>query len=306
MFSQEPQPGQGNTNHKEERMGRNYPRILVCGLTLVMLLSLLAVPVGCGSSGGGGGEAAVMMEKLPKDSEVFMFMDFAAMRADDGLEELYDGDKEFIESEAWCGVLGISVEDVDRVACGSSNIHLGISSDNRVMILEGSFDLGEVKAELAGNSYEPDKYKEVETWENGSSSFGAVALVGDSCIVVGSTIGSARDCIDVIKGDSESLGDDTDSSRVMRRLPAGLEVSVGTVQTTRGNETTGDVLAKKDSSTVRKTTVSLFEDREVADDEMEWVKGQFEEYDNVKVKRDGRFITVTAEMDIESYLSYIA
>jgi len=277
-------------------MRLHNPRFLISGLALVTLLLSVAALVGCGSGNdgdsnddaNGGGVAISAMKKLPKDAGGFTFIDLAATRADDDIAELYGHAVGMIESE--CDALGISTDDVDRVADGDT-----------VKILEGSFDLDQVRQELEANGYEANRYKEIDTWEKSRADIEAVALVSESCIVVGSSIDRVTDCIDVIKGDADSLSDDEDVSEVVDRLPTGLLVAVRTGDSGVGSEAYGWSTTKKDSSTVLMTQVILFDD-EPADDAVQGIEDVYKQgygTDKVEVKQDGRFVTVTVELDID-------
>jgi hypothetical protein len=275
-------------------MSGHHSNSLTSGLSLVMLLFLLVVLPGCGSGGGsdgdgngnGGGWAVAMMNKVPRDASMFTFTDVAAMRADDDLDELYDDYKKKSESE--CIALGISSDDVDRMEEGYSGYAF--------TILEGQFALDDVGRVLEDEGYQEGEYKKVKTWKNSSADIEAVALVSATCIVIGDDIDKLEDSIDVIKGDDDSLSDDEDMSDFMGRLPAGVVVSVHTYETYAGCEVTGYSVKKKDSSTVLVTMLLLFDDEDSANDAMEDTK---DEYSNSEVTKDGRYITVVAESDIE-------
>jgi hypothetical protein len=277
-------------------MRLHNPRFLISGLALVTLLLSVAALVGCGSwndgdsddDANGGGVAISAMKKLPKDAGGFTFIDLAATRADDDIAELYDHAVGMIESE--CDALGISTDDVDRVADGDT-----------VKILEGSFDLDQVRQELEANGYEADRYKEIDTWEKSHADIEAVALVSESCIVVGSSMDRVKDCIDVIKGNADSLGDDKEVSEIVGRLPTALWVDVRADDSGMGFEAYGWSAAKKDSSTVLVTHVFLFDD-EPASDVVEGIVDAYKQgykTDKVEAKQDGRFVTVTVEQDID-------
>ena len=275
-------------------MRGHHSNSLTSGLTLVMLLFLVMVLPGCGSGGGsdgdgngnGGGWAVDMMNNVPGDASMFTFTDVAAIRADDDLDEFYDDYKKKSESE--CEALGISSDDVDRMEEGYSGYSF--------TILEGQFALDDVRRVLKDEGYQDGEYKEVQTWENSSADIEAVALVSVSCIVIGDDIDNLEDSIDVIKGDDDSLSDDEDMSDFMGRLPAGVVVSVHTYETYKGCEATGYSVKKKDSNTVLVTMLLLFDDEDSANDAMEDIR---DEHGNSEVTKDGRYITVNAESDIE-------
>lgn len=269
-------------------MRRKDPWFLVSTLALILLLSLVSALVGCGSSGGGG--IADIIKKLPKDAAGITFVDLAALRADDDLQDTYDEFRDQIKSDY--GFLGISSSNVDRRIAGGS-----------VTILEGDFDLEEVRDELKFN-HEGGKYRGVETWLNTFADVEQIALVSRSCIVIGDDIDSLQGSIDVIKGDDDvSLSKDEDISDVADKLPSGLYVVVSAGPTNfKDCATIGISKEKKDSDTLRVTVVLLFENGDAAGNakrDIERYYGDYLHYDNVEVDKDGRFIRVTAELDID-------
>lgn len=274
-------------------MRGRHSNSLLSGLALVMLLLLLVALPGCGgdgdSNGNGGGWAEAIMNRVPRDAAKFMFTftDFAAMRADDELSRFYDDYKKDIGSE--CEALGISPDSVDSASKGYSGWIF--------LVLDGEFDLDEVRQALKDKGYQGGEYKEVQTWGNKSADVGAIALVSADCIVIGDDVDNLQKTIDVIKGDEDSLSDDEDMLDLMGRLPPGMVVSVSTYyKTYPGCETTGYSLNKVDSDTVLVTMILLFEDEDSADDAMQAVEG---EHEDGEVTRDGKYITVNFESDIK-------
>jgi hypothetical protein len=256
-------------------------------MSLVLLLSLTVVLVGCG---GGTGDAVAMMDKLPKDTEAFSFVDVKAIRADKDLDKAYEGLEGDIKSEF--EELGVSVDDVDGMAQGGS-----------VTILEGRFDLGDVRKELEGNDYDDDKYKGVETWEGDLS----VALVSASCIVTGEDLDRVEDCIDVIKGDDDSLHDDANLQDLVSRLPSGIVSYVypGDYEEYEGLEAVGYSLVKKAADTMRVTAIYRFEDEGAASAAADDIEKDMKEdiegttATNVAVTRDGKYVKATGDVKID-------
>lgn len=269
-------------------MRRRNSRFLTCAMTLVLLLSLAGL-VGCGGGGGGGtGDAVAMMDKLPKDTEAFSFVDVKAIRSDKDLDKAFEGLKDDIKSEF--EELGVSVDDVDSMAQGAS-----------VTILEGRFDLGNVSKELEDNDYDDDKYKGVEIWEGDLS----VALVSASYIVTGEDLYRVEDCIDVIKGDDDSLHDDANLQDLVSRLPSGIALSVypGDYEEYEGLEAVGYSLVKKAADTMRVTTIYRFEDEGAASASADDIEKDMKEdiegttATNVAVTRDGKIDDMFEESD---------
>ena len=268
-------------------MRGRYFRILLCVVALVVLVPAIVAVVGCSSGSG----SVAMMKKLPENAGGFTFVDVASMRDDDDLSDAYDQFKNEIKSSY--DSLGISTSDVDRMILGES-----------VVILEGQFDLEDVSDELEDNDYDDDKYKDVDTFEGVMS----VALVSEDCIVVGSSMDSVKDCIAVIKGDSDSLRQDEDISAVVDRVPGGIMVSASKSKYYLDCTAGAYSVAKEDSDTVRVTAVFRFTSESAADDAGSTIKDDWESrdyYSNVGVTVDGEYVKATADVDIEDILDLL-
>ena len=268
-------------------MTGRYFRILLCVVALVVLVPAAVAMVGCSSGSG----SVAMMKKLPEDSDGFTFVDIAAMRDDDDLSDAYDQFKDEIKSRY--DSLGISASDVDRMIMGGS-----------VVILEGRFDLEDVSDELEDNDYDDDRYKDVDTFEGVMS----VALVSEDCIVVGSSMNDVKDCIAVIKGDSDSLRQDEDISAVVDRVPGGIMVSASTSEYYLDCKAEAYSVAKDDSDTVRVTAVFRFTSEGAADDARSTIEADWESrdyYSGVEVTVDGEYVEATADVDIDDILDLL-
>jgi hypothetical protein len=260
-----------------------------------MLLLLLTVSlVGCGGGGNAGEGAVALMDKLPKDAQTFqtfIFIDIKAIRADTDLDRAYETVKDSMQPGI--EVLGVSVDDVESEALSGS-----------VTILEGQFDLDEVKQELEGNGYEANKYNEVDTWENSSVDIEAVALVSESCIVFGSRIGSVEGCIDVIKAHADSLSDDANLQDLVGRLPSGIVVSCysGELGQYEDLVNVGYSIVKKTADTVGLTQIYQFQDESTASAAVDDIKNDMKDQTewttatNVAVTRDGKYAKATADV----------
>jgi hypothetical protein len=235
-----------------------------------------------------------MMKMLPRNSPGFSFFDVATLRADKDLQDGYDHFKKVNLAE-----FGMSWEDVGCWAVNSRAWN--VVAD--VMILDGSFVLDGLRDKLKSDGYSEDIYKGVEVWEGDE----AIAVISASCIVVGETLQKVEDCIDVRKGDEDSLYDDVDIRAVLGQLSGGLGVTVakddlGLV----GGKAVGSSYIKKDSKSIQVTAIVLFESVNAASA----AEGQLEQnsrqvysaasgYRNVKVTQDGGCVKITADCNIE-------
>ena len=272
-------------------------RFLMRALGLLVLISLILAVVGCGGDGGGGGDkdAIAIMKKLPKGTDSFMFVDMKTMRSDDDLEDLFDS---FSEDSGDMGdMFGVKMDDVDFVAFAGE-----------MYVMEGSFDLAEVREALEDSGFEKDDYEGVEIWE----AFGfSLVLVDSGCVIMASGT-DAEDCVDVIKGKADSLYEDEDVSDDMAKLPGdalvvgwgGGSESLLTDEGYAGLEATAVSMSKKDSDEMQATAVMRFKDAASAKDAMDEVEKDMKEdadseVSNVKVTQDGMYIKATADMEMD-------
>ena len=273
-------------------------RFLMRALGLLVLVSLILAMVGCGGDGGGGGDkdAIAIMEKLPKTTETFMFVDIKTMRTDDDLKDMYDSFSEDTGTATMMG--GVDMKDVSFFAM----------SDELMIVMEGSFDLAEMRQALEADGWEKDDYEGVEIWQ----SYGySLVLVDSGCIIMASDT-DAEDCIDVIKGKADSLYEAADVADDMGKLPGDSLVvmwvggSEGfiTDEGYAGLEATAISMSKKDTDELQATAIMRFRDASSAGNVKDEVKTDMEEsadteVSNVKVTQDGMYIKATADMQMD-------
>lgn len=268
-------------------MRRHGSGHLIFDLALVMLLCLVVVTIGC--SGGGGSEGALaMMKKLPRDAGGLSFTNVRALRDDKDFNKAYETLKDLIDSDFQ--TLAISADDVDTMTEGGS-----------LTMLEGHFDLAEVRTGLERNNYDKDEYKGIETWKGSDSS---VALISGSFIVIGYGLANVEDCVDVIKGDGDSLYDDEDLRDVLSRAPAGIGVSVDPgLGYYEGLKAVANSGGKKDADTIWVTSIFLFEDEDAAAvarvDIENGIKGTGV-WQDIVVIQDREYVRCAADGDIEN------
>ena len=278
-------------------------RLLLRALGLLVLVPLILAMVGCGDGGGGGGgdkDAIALMKKLPQGTDSFMFVDVKTLRTDDDLKDLYDNfDNQTGGMSA--DMFGVSADDVDA---------FGVAGE-MVFMMQGDFDLEDVRDGLQDMGYDKDAYEDVEIWETLGS---AMVLVDDSLIIAAEG-DDAKDCIDVIKGKDKSLYEASGVKDDMGKLPGdSLMVAWGgggesffADETYTGLEATAISMSKKNADTVQATAIMRFKDSASAKDAMDDVKADMEEdteseVRNVKVTQDGEYIKATAEMDLDENL----
>lgn len=275
-------------------------KALIILALIALLLSLVPAAAACLGGGGGANDAIDVMKKVPKDAGEFAYIDIKALRDDEDFSELYE-DMEDAFAEFTESFLGIDFDDVDS---------FGVFGEE--FWLEGNFDLDEVRDNLEnpefgfgfGSSFEEGEYKGVEIWESPGT---WLALMGDT-IIFGNEDG-VKAFIRVVEEGDDSLYEDEDFRDLVDRLPGGPVVTVDEgafydAYEYDGLQVWGMSLKKKDSDTVTMTMVCKFEDEDSADSALDDIENDVEsdeenELRNVRVTRDGRFVEVTAEADIE-------
>lgn len=279
----------------------NLKRIISV-MGLITLLALLGVGAGCAGDGEGnggnrdnGGVADVMsmMEKVPKDTTEFTFIDVKALRGDDDLAELLQD-------------LEDSLEDLlQPLATDLDNINRLASADN-IALLDGGFDLDDMRDELDSQGFDEDGYKGVEVWE--SPRGGWVALV-ENPIIMGYQDG-VKNCIDVIEGTEESLWDNRDAEDMMDRLPSGLCAGfyIGDTVAPAGweyqdLEASGWSFRKMDEDTLVMTWILRFDNEEAGHDAIDEIEADLEEegFKNFDFEQDEDFVKVTGEINIDDF-----
>jgi hypothetical protein len=286
---------------------------------VVLVVLSLIVAAGCSSDGGGGGTTASAvgtMKQLPKGGDGFAFADLEGMQTNEQLKDLYDsyGDRlnEGYDTEE---ELGASLDEVT-----------GVATNGEVVLIKGTFQLDDIRANLEDQDYDKGEYKDVETWEStDEGGETAVAFIDKSLIIIGQTMGDLEDCIDAIKGGGTSLYEDENLKDMMDRLPHGIVVGCAEVPSDFANygysylenvDTAGFSIAVKDAKNLLLTVVLKFDDNSDADDAKDEIKNDIEDAIDaylgdyleasdveINVAQDNEYLTVTAEMSIETLAS---
>ncbi len=273
--------------------------ILWRALGLLVLVSLILAMVGCGDGGGGGGDkdAIALMKKLPPGSEAFMFMDIKAMRNDADLKDLYDS---LSDTTGGMGGDAMSPEDLDFFVMG-----------DELFMMQGSFDVEDMRDYLEDSGFDKDEYQGVETWE----AFGFGMALDGNTIIYGSTT-DIEDCIDAMKGKTKSLYDDAGLKDDMGKLPgnallviwgSGTEGILGEDEDYAGMESVVASIDKKNADEMSATIYLRFKDDASAKAAVDQVKEDIEqdseaEFKNVKVTQDGKYVKVTGDVEMDESL----
>jgi len=275
-------------------------KLAVFGVLVGMMLSMI---VGCGDGGGGNGNgngnggatALSMMKKLPASVTSFDFVDYGSFRADDDLRGAYsDANDRYNDELADLGILAVDVDYMTR-----AERWLPPNSPSSLVILEGTFNLHDLSAELKDKDYyHENEYKGVQTWA--AVLHHSVALVSASCVVYGNNIEVVEDCLDVIKGGADSLYDNADLRDVVTKLPTGVLV-LGDL----GDQVVGESVVKKNGDTLRLTAVYLCEDEAAAASFKSWFEATIaadpDSFRNSELSQNGNYVTVAGDAAIEDF-----
>lgn len=260
-----------------------YKRVISV-VTLISLLILVGTSVNCSLSSTGG--ATDMMKKIPEGVSYFSFIDIKELRSDDDLKDIFEESED--DFDYWLEI-GIDIDDIDSVAMYGSTI-----------LMDGDFNLDDIREELEDLDYDKDDYKGVEVWES-DYGYTWVAMKGN-LIIMGSEE-SVKDCIRVIDGGEDSVLDDNDCKDVMDRLPSGIFMMYNKIEEYQDMEAFGISIQTKDKDTLRVTEIFKFEDEDAAEDAIVEIEEYADEEDlyNINVDQDGKFVEVTASVDIEDF-----
>lgn len=257
---------------------------IISVIALISLLVLVGASTNCSLQNA---DATDMTKKIPEDADSFFFIDIDELRSDDDLEDFYENLEDVYGY--WSENFDIDLDDIDSLAMYGSTI-----------LIEGDFNLDDIREELEDLGYNDDEYKDVEVWKS-DNGYSWVAMKGN-LIIMGSEE-SVKDCIKVIEEGEDSLRDDKDCKDVMDRLPGGIFVMYDTVEEYQGLEASGVSIQTKDEDTLKVTAIFKFEDEDAAEDAMDEIEDYADEEDfhHINVDQDGDFVKATAEVDINDF-----
>jgi hypothetical protein len=261
----------------------------------VLISALIYTGTGCGLTGRN--EAVDMMKKVPQDSDSFMFVDIDAFRTDSTLEQAYADLEGSIEEMT--EFFGITCGEVDRITT---------TGGTYCILLEGDFNLGELRGNLEELGYDNDEYNSTEVWGQEEAGI-LIAVISNKLIIIG-TEADTTACIEIIRGGEASLCDNEDARDVTERLPNRI-IFICTEGVTPisynfhdGLKFAGVSATKKDANSLAFTMALKFEDGNSASAAMDEIEYDLEndvvdDWKTIDVTRDAEFIEVTMELDID-------
>ena len=266
-------------------------RQLAVALLLVgaMLAAVLA-SASCGRSDQFGGVALDLLEKVPEEAVSYAYWDIQQMEDDQDLREILD---------AWRDV---NETDLQSFAIDATKIKHAVQfsmPEGAAIIIKGDQNRNELRADLEALHFDEQDFRHEEIWKNEDdtewlSIMGDLIVAGDRDVVM--------DCIRVTKGEP-SLYDNPVAQDVAKDLRTGVRVYMERhVEETpyEGLECTGISLWKKSSAELRARMLFRFQTTGDAEAVLQTLADDVDEfYDKVDAKRDGRIVTIEAEIEID-------
>jgi hypothetical protein len=279
-------------------------------VTLVFVASLLLAVAGSACLGGdnGDGEASEamldMMKRVPEGAAMFMFYDVGEMRGYGEWEDLLKG------TELPDSGIEPEMDEVDAMAMAMPAMPGGESMDY-LMLMEGSFDSGDLADELDTVGWDNATYSGVDIWVmEAFGGFSMAMALWDDLLAAG-TEDMVKDCIDVIEGGEDSLYDNDDFRDVADRLGSGLIAMVTEVEAMgeigmEDAEILGMSYDRKDSDTAKIKAAVVFADEDAADAAVDDIERLPEEegWENINIEQSGRIIEASGEIDMDDLVLF--
>jgi len=251
----------------------------------VFAITVVIASLGCIESGGSVKDIAKM---TPEGANSLIYSDLQTMRDDRDLRDIYKDMKKSGTSEI--DELEIDFDDVNYIATTLGGIE----------IIEGKFDLKDLRDELDDLDFDKDEYKGVEFW---IGEYDEVVAISGNKLILGDDK-QVKSCIKVIKGDRTSMYDDEDVRDVINKLPSGIFTMVSTYPPYENALVMGYAMIKEDEDTMKIKGVVKFDDDEDAEDAKSDLKREMKEEDitfDVDVTQSGKFLEFSAKFDIEDW-----
>ena len=267
------------------------------GLALIFSLLLVAgVAIGCGSSPGGA------VDLIPDDARYVKIW---------YVEGVLGRDFPIEEADRFEDYLYRNFGYLDFFLDGLETLILVDGDQGELWILEGDYDLEEIRYELEDLRYEDDEYRGYEVWQEGDGTE-SLALLGEGRYVI---IGVGDDdpvnnVLRSLRRDRGFLLDEKENKvgRTLAKVGKGWIVTVvdgcDISSDIRGCESMGIVVSEVDrSDRIKVAFTFLFRNERAAKAGAEDLEDIFERNDwtrNMNIEApevDGNFVTINATMD---------
>lgn len=266
--------------------------LAVALLAVGAMLATTVVGASCGRSDRLGGVALDLLQKVPEEAVSYAYWDVRQMEDDKDLSEIADAWRDLVETDLQR--FAIDVTEIRHVAQFSM-------TEGSAIIIISDQKRDELRADLEALQFNEQDFRHEEIWKNEEdtewlSILGDLIIAGDRNVVM--------DCIRVAKGDP-SLYDDALVRNVTEEMRSGLAIYIGRHDKEtpyEGLEATGISLWKKNSEELSARMVFRFETSGRAEAHFQTLADDVDEfYNKVDAKRDGRIITLEAEIKIGDF-----
>ncbi|MFC2027687.1 hypothetical protein ACFLU3_03260 [Chloroflexota bacterium] len=279
-------------------------------LTGIIVLVLVGSILGCSSAGGeakgpigetaDGVEVVEMIQLASSHIETFLFGDLATSRNDADLASMCSTTEMFVLG--MLGVLNIDFDQMDYFAKFNS-----VDQKEKLTVIKGNIGHEDVRETLEVNGSDNDQYEGIEVWDlkegarMGYSTLSMLAFI-DKFVVFGTEDG-VKACIDVFKGNRDSLYDIDDVQKILERLPAGLMIGYGPKDEFEGSVVSGTSLRKYESLTFEMIGVFEFQDSTFAENAVENIEDSLTHseaagWSDIQVIQDDEYVKATAKVAI--------
>ena len=266
---------------------------------LILSSLILGAASGCGSSPGGP------FELIPYGTHYIKAWD---------MEGVLGPDFPLEEADRFEDYLDRNFGHLDFFLDGLETLILINGDQGRLWILEGNYDLEEIRYKLEDLDYEDDEYRGYEVWQMENAS-GSLAILGEGRYVIVGT-GDKDPVSDILRSLRRERGfllDEEDSAlwQVLARAGKGWIITVvdgcDISSDIRNCDSTGSVVSKgSDPDRIKITFTHLFRNERTAKAGAEDLEDIFEPNNwiremNIETPEvDGNFVTINATVDKES------
>ncbi len=268
-------------------------RHLAAAILLIgALLAAILISTSCGGGDQLGGVALEMLQEVPGEAVSYSYRGIRQMEDDPDLAQILDAWRDANESDLQSFAIDVTkIKDAARMT----------TPEGWAMIIKSDQNRNDLRADLEALHFNEQDFREEEIWKNEEDT-AWLSFLGD--FIVAGERGVVMDCIRVATGEP-SLLDNSLVRDITEELRTGVAVHVERHVDEApydGLEATGMSLWKKNSSALNGRMVFTFRTSGDASAILQTLADHVDEfYDKVDAKREGRVITLEAEIGIDDF-----